>query len=153
VNAVVEEAKKAKKEMETKNPDLKLKHDPTKILPTSGGLNFNHHHHHHHHLHPEFHPPGLRMAVRMFAEDAGMPFIGIGPWHQVRPHVPNPNTVPHRHEGRHARRPEVAQTRAGNVLHAHTTPVVNENRTLVPGHLPGPRNYAVPQPAHQRPTK
>jgi hypothetical protein len=151
VNAVVEEAKKAKKEMETKNPDLKLKHDPTKILPTSGGLNFNHHHHHHHHHHHQaFHPRGLHMAVRMFAEDPGMPFIGInGPWHQVRPRVPNPNTVPHRLEGRHAGRPEVAHTRA----HAHTTPVVNENRTLVAGHLQDPRDYAVPRPAHQRPTK
>jgi hypothetical protein len=46
VDAVRQEAKKAKKEMEAKNPELKLKHDPTRILPEAGGFNHVHHHHH-----------------------------------------------------------------------------------------------------------
>jgi hypothetical protein len=32
VNPVRKEAEKAKKEIETKNPQLKLKHDPTQII-------------------------------------------------------------------------------------------------------------------------
>lgn len=52
MTAVKEEAKKAKEEMEAKNPELKLKHDPTKILPTLKapccGQNFQRIPHHHH---------------------------------------------------------------------------------------------------------
>jgi hypothetical protein len=63
VDAVTKEAKKAKKEVEAKNPKLKLKHDPTQILPEAVGLNHGHHlqHHqpYHHHQQHAFPYPQL----------------------------------------------------------------------------------------------
>jgi hypothetical protein len=58
VDAVRKEAKKAKKEMEAKNPELKLKHDPTQILPKA--RDFNLHHQHHHQLYGLFRPVVFR---------------------------------------------------------------------------------------------
>jgi hypothetical protein len=49
VDAVKKEAEKAKKEMEVKNPKLKLKHDPTRILPEGKLSNHDRYHQQQHH--------------------------------------------------------------------------------------------------------
>lgn len=90
MDPVRKEAKKAKEEMETKNPQLKFKHDPTQILPKESGLNGGHilHHlHYQYHQHPFFREPfvradmidrlnratqGIQMAVRMVAGEVNI---------------------------------------------------------------------------------
>jgi hypothetical protein len=122
VNPVRDEAKKAKEEMETKNPQLKLKHDPTQGLPKEGSSFSNHanpHHLHHNHqhpgqflrfLHPFFgeHPPGvemmdrpdragrgIQMAVRMVAGELNIALANNRDHRErQRQHVPNQNPLP-----------------------------------------------------------
>lgn len=65
MDAVREEGKKARREIEAKNPELKLKHDPTQILPKVRGLNG----HHFRHLHWPFN-------FRERAAD-GLPYVGV----------------------------------------------------------------------------
>lgn len=123
VDPVREEAKKAKKDVETGNPQLKLKHDPTKILPKETGSHHAHHNLHHMHYqynpgfnhyleihYPIFHEPpagiqmvdrlnrarqGIQMAVRMVAGGVNVPFAdNRGHHQQPQQGVPNQNPFP-----------------------------------------------------------
>jgi hypothetical protein len=113
VDPVRKEAKKAKKEVETKNPQLKLKHDPTQIMSKKSSLRSDHHNPHQlhdHHLgfpHPFFVGPtvrvqmidrfnrGIQMAVRMIAGEVNIA-LANNRHHQEpqRQHVPNQNPLP-----------------------------------------------------------
>lgn len=123
MDPVREEAKKAKKEMETKNPQLKLKHDPTQILPKESGLysdrhnpyhpHYYYHQHHDNHFgfaHPFLREPpvgvqmihrlnrarqGIQMAVRMVAGEVNISLANNRDHQQPqRQHVLNRNPLP-----------------------------------------------------------
>jgi hypothetical protein len=119
VNPVKNEAKKAKEEIETKNPQLKLKHDPTQVLPTQSGSNSVHPHHvhynyHQHHGQYRFFDPlyggppvvqmmarpnragqGIRMAVRMVAGEVNIALANNRNHREPqRQRVPNQNPLP-----------------------------------------------------------
>jgi hypothetical protein len=140
VDAVREEAKKAKKEMETKNPELKLKHDPTQILPKAGGMTENLHHNAHpgplfarlQQLGRQRGRHGIQMTVRMLAGEFDMPFVDMnGRQHPPQVHVLKPNQNPNLCTG--------ANTGivAHGVAHTHSSvitnvpAVVNEDTTAV----------------------
>jgi len=123
VDPVKKEAKKAKEEMETKNPQLKLKHDPTQILPNESGLysdrhnpqhlHYHYHQYHDHHrgfLRPFIGEPavgvrmidrlnrasqGIQMAVRMVAGEVNIALANNRDHREPqRQHVPNQNPLP-----------------------------------------------------------
>lgn len=118
MNPIKNEAMKAKEEMETKNPQLKLKHDPTQVLPMASGSNSNHPHHVHnnyyqHHgqyafVHPLYGGPpvvqmarpnradqGIFMDVRMVAGGVNIALANNHNHREPqRQRVPNQNPLP-----------------------------------------------------------
>jgi len=118
VDPVRKEAKKAKEEMETKNPQLKFKHDPTKILPKESGSYSDRHdpHNPRNRYHPlgfphlHFREPfvgvqiidrlnrarqGIQMAVRMVAGEGNIALANDRDRREPqRQHVPNQDPLP-----------------------------------------------------------
>lgn len=123
MNPVKNEAKKAKEEMETINPQLKLKHDPTQVLPKEGGSyrnshnphNLHYHYHQHHYQYLRFPYPflveapvrlqrmdrlnragqGIQMAVRMVAGEVNIALANNRDHREPqRRHMPKQNSLP-----------------------------------------------------------